>query len=360
MRKIDRLAALALFATATTLRAQTAPATTQAATAHDLYVGAAALVVAESPSASSFEFPGYPPMGDDWQRLAAAAWRDNADARDMAREANAAATIGWPAGENWMYLNQCRAVANELADAAQYRGLAGDLPAALGFLNDLLDLGDRLRAPPLDMRVLLHGLVAAGIDAMATNRTMILAPELAAAKDVPAEDVKKLIGRLLESPDPAAALEAARADPQTKIEPLRTTFSRGLAERRMAAMSLACQLYRRDKGSWPAKADDLVPAYLPAVPLDPADGKSPLGYVLVARGLPDGGDRPLVYSREESPGGLAYRTDEPQYGFYVDDGSNNAARNRVKAGQFRDVARWAPAKPPVPGNQPALAPLPAP
>lgn len=189
---------------------------------------------------------------------------------------------------------------------------------------------------------------------------MILAPELSAAKDAPVDEVRRMIARLLETSDTAAALDAARAAGATPAEIERgvRTFANLRGERGMASMSLACQLYRRDKGGWPAKADDLVPAYLPAIPLDPAaDGKSPLGYALIAKGLPDGADRPMVYSRLESPDGLAYRTDEPKYGFYHDDGSNRPRRVQQHAGQFRDVARWVPPAPIVRTATRTLAPL---
>ena len=353
-RTLTTIASLLTFAAP--LAAQAEPATATSPTAVELYSGAAALLVVESPSASSGTFPDYPPMGDRWMKLAEAAWRQNADARDMARDANAAAIAGWPPGKDWTYLNKCRAVANELGDAAQYRGLSGDLPAALGFLNDLLDLGEKLRAPPLDERVFLHELVASGIDAVACDRAMIVAPALADAGDAPAADVARLIARLLTTPDVAAAIAVARTDPRGADRAI-LTFERILAERRMTAISLACQLYRRDKSAWPAKADDLVPAYLPSIPLDPADEKLPIGYALIAKGLPDGGDRPLVYSREESRDGLAYRTDEPQYAFYVFDGSSLPSRVQKRSGQFRDVARWAPATNPVPGAKAPLAGL---
>jgi hypothetical protein len=51
---------------------------------------------------------------------------------------------------------------------------------------------------------------------------------------------------------------------------------------------LALERYRQEKGTWPAKLDDLVPGLLKAVPLDPHDGK-PLRY----KKLPDG---VIVYS----------------------------------------------------------------
>jgi hypothetical protein len=58
---------------------------------------------------------------------------------------------------------------------------------------------------------------------------------------------------------------------------------------------LALERYRRDKGTWPAKLDDLTPKLLKTVPLDPYDGK-PLRYRRVKDGVivysvgPDGKD----------------------------------------------------------------------
>jgi hypothetical protein len=53
-----------------------------------------------------------------------------------------------------------------------------------------------------------------------------------------------------------------------------------LTVRRVATTALAIRLYLVDRGGQlPARLEDLVPAYLPAVPLDPmADGDRPLGY----------------------------------------------------------------------------------
>jgi hypothetical protein len=66
-------------------------------------------------------------------------------------------------------------------------------------------------------------------------------------------------------------------------------YSRGLrAGVRCLIVCLACERHRRSPGRWPAALDDLVPAQLAAVPLDPFDGK-PLRY----RRLPDGG---VIYS----------------------------------------------------------------
>ena len=52
---------------------------------------------------------------------------------------------------------------------------------------------------------------------------------------------------------------------------------------RCAAAAVAAERYRRARGHWPERLDDLVPAYLARVPVDPFEGR-PLPY----RRLPDG------------------------------------------------------------------------
>lgn len=66
---------------------------------------------------------------------------------------------------------------------------------------------------------------------------------------------------------------------------------RSAAAQRIAATALATRAYATDhQGRLPARLDDLVPAYLPAVPLDPlAEDRRPLGY----RNDPS---NPLLYS----------------------------------------------------------------
>jgi hypothetical protein len=84
-----------------------------------------------------------------------------------------------------------------------------------------------------------------------------------------------------------------------------------LADRRMAAMALAARLYELEHGRLPARLEELVPKYLPAVPDDPmADGKK-MGYVAgeeqpklysVGENLADdgGSETPLLLAKEKS------------------------------------------------------------
>lgn len=115
-------------------------------------------------------------------------------------------------------------------------------------------------------------------------------------------------------------------------------------ERRAAAISLAVQLYRADhRGQWPRKLQQLVPTYLTAVPVDPyrAD-RGPMGYVILPGGLPDGSGRPLVYYEAGIDAPTALDT-EPLYQWRT--GQNpDGSRLRSEVRQYRDLARWSPAK----------------
>lgn len=69
---------------------------------------------------------------------------------------------------------------------------------------------------------------------------------------------------------------------------------RGIANRRLAAVALAARWYAIDHdGKLPPTLADLVPKYLPTLPLDPLTAGKPLAY------RPDG-DRPVVYSVGEN------------------------------------------------------------
>ncbi|MCI0705443.1 MAG: hypothetical protein L0241_30655 [Planctomycetia bacterium] len=52
---------------------------------------------------------------------------------------------------------------------------------------------------------------------------------------------------------------------------------RGRAELLTAAVAIACERFRQKTGRWPKELTELTPTFLPAVPLNPFDGK-PVGY----------------------------------------------------------------------------------
>jgi hypothetical protein len=84
---------------------------------------------------------------------------------------------------------------------------------------------------------------------------------------------------------------------------------RKTASVRCLKVLLALERYRRDKGTWPAKLEELTPKFLSSVPLDPYDGKA-LRYRRVTDGVivysvgPDGKDDggKIDRSRPTDPG----------------------------------------------------------
>jgi hypothetical protein len=78
---------------------------------------------------------------------------------------------------------------------------------------------------------------------------------------------------------------------------------------RCGVAAIAVERYRRAHGAWPASLDELVPAYLRAVPRDPL-GKQPLRYRHLADGVvvyclrPDGGDNGGQLDRQKGDIGL--------------------------------------------------------
>ena len=159
--------------------------------------------------------------------------------------------------------------------------------------------------------------------------------------DLPLATASEWIGKLLDHPDANTEMDqamkgeaAAAHEPMTKpsLNRLAGPVNRINTERDLAAMSLAAHVYQYKFGRWPANLEELK-TVLPRVPVDPwGDGTQKLGYALVAHGLPDGSDRPVVYSRCWLKDGLFFRTDEPQYSFYNSDGSNLPIAQRKRRG----------------------------
>jgi hypothetical protein len=113
---------------------------------------------------------------------------------------------------------------------------------------------------------------------------------------------------------------------------------RFIAERRAAAISLAIQLYRADHDHRPARLEELVPQYLPALPADPFYGDNrPFGYVIQPQGLPDGSGRPMI-TFDAGPDDPSAIGAEPMYSF------QRGANGQVFR-QYRDLSRFEPPSP---------------
>ena len=341
--------------------------------AGELYLRAAEAIAVESPASTNMQYPESGPFGPEWQRVARQAFEAGGAARRLARQARAVDAVTWPAGDpsklNNSYLNAYRNLANNLGDAALYQHLDGDDAGAFETLRDVLHLAAVVRDRSSGEPGFLHKLTAGGIEALVLSRietitsgvTLIDAPAeppppppVAASDERPhpsplaVADARRLVTDLLEArPSPEAVLTElygpdyrATLDRESKAAGFESSVDRGIetfhridAERGLAAMSLAAHLFRHDKGRWPASLKEMVPDDLPRVPLDPwGDGTQTLGYEVIPGGLPDGSDRPVVFSRATSDGGDLAPPPTPQYGFY-NHGDD-------LAGQYRDVARW--------------------
>jgi hypothetical protein len=337
--------------------------------AAELYLRAGEMRKPLSPAETNLEYADFPPFPKAWQEASEAAWEANGPMRDLVRQARSLDHAQWPDDPQTDYLNLLRGLTNEIADAALHESVHHRAAAAIEFVRDELHLASLLDPKP--GRSLLRVLVSAGINMSACNRLMVITADVPlTSDDKNSVDLNVRVGRqlvveLLEQRDANQQMvellgpkgSPGWSKPNQSPERMLETINRRNAERTLAAMSLACHLYQFDKGAWPTSLEQVVPNYIAKVPLDPwGDGKQTFGYVLIKGGLPDGKDRPLVYDRCNSRDGMFYRLDEPQYGFYVDDGSGLPAIQRKQTGQFRDVTLWQPRN--IPKGQPTLAPLP--
>jgi hypothetical protein len=294
--------------------------------------------------------------------MAKAAWDAGQPGLVRVRGARSIKEADWPTydsanSDRVRYLNPIRNVANHLGDAALYQHFLGDDAGATETIKDLFVLSDLLEQKPAVRGSLIRLLVAAGIRALANNRILVIASDVRLSSD-PADHqalqtatARWLVDKLLIQNDPNAAWTGAIEGGHVDVESARQamarfieTFNRANADQAFAAMSLACHLFFHDRGRWPNSIDELIPAYLPHQSVDPwGDGHQMIGYVLVKGGLPDGSDRPMVYSRCGSQDGLFYRVDRPEYGFYSVHPSDPSPALRLHGGQFRDVTAWLPA-----------------
>jgi hypothetical protein len=108
-------------------------------------------------------------------------------------------------------------------------------------------------------------------------------------------------------------------------------------DRRAAAAALATRLFLIDNGRYPASLDELVPTYLPELPMDTyARDGGPLRYVLA-----DQGRRPLLYSVGENG------TDDYATGNTPLPTETMWGWKSNSLDQFRDLSQWMPPTPPL-------------
>jgi hypothetical protein len=316
-----------------------------------------------SPGSSALDFRGYPPMSDEWIKMEKLDYDRHGEVRDLVHRAALLTYAAWPTIDRQKiepktgYLRQSRWLANDIGDAALYESvILKNQPAAFQSAGDVMHLADLLENQSGEILVRL--LVAAGIESLDMHQLMVMVSgariteDAGNTHDLPLATARDWITRLQDYPDAQVELDRAiKGKPAgTSINPISKQSAgrvieiirRLEVEKDMASMSLAAHVYQYKHGRWPGNLAELE-SELPRVLLDPwGDGKQVLGYVLIKGGLPDGTDRPMVYTRFRSKDGLFFRTDEPQYSIYNADGSDVTTPWQKQEGQFRDVARWAP------------------
>jgi hypothetical protein len=100
---------------------------------------------------------------------------------------------------------------------------------------------------------------------------------------------------------------------------------RVISQFRMAAISLAINLYHADHNRWPPDLNSLVPEYLPAVPDDPFYATPhPIGYIVV------NGSRPLLFCETNGISSASSPPSLPVFGW------NNNTGTR----QWLDITNW--------------------
>jgi hypothetical protein len=208
----------------------------------------------------------------------------------LVHQARAVKTATWPEGKDYTYLNKLRNLANNIADATLYQGVRGNSAAAIELARDELHMAGIVTEKP--SKSVVGFLVVDVFMAQVSNRLMLIAPGLNLTKDendkgdLNVKAARELIAELLDQRDVKQQMievlgpegSPGWKDPNVQTDRLKATMERANAELTYAAMSLACQLYRFEKGSWPASLEQLVPNDLPRAPIDPGgDGKQTFG-----------------------------------------------------------------------------------
>jgi len=323
-----------------------------------MYQVAAGQITVPSPSWGDDHLSPYRPDSPAWRTAAAAQWNAGEPVRSAARKARAITDTVWP--DDALYFEPCRQLASNLSDAALYLDWQGRHAEAVEEVRDVLHLADLLQEQRPSDKLVERILYGAIIRAIAANSLEEIASAVPLTND-PRNDrdlqlavAHYLIAQLLATrkavdilddvyggqPGSVAWISHGKALNQQIINSL----GRVRTECIFSALSLACHVFQSQKGRWPADLNELVPGVIPSVPIDPwSDNTGPFGYIILAGRLPGGGDRPLLYCRCNSPDGLFFRIDAPQYAYYDSDGSDTPFAMQKHGGQFRDVARWQPA-----------------
>jgi hypothetical protein len=169
------------------------------------------------PRATNMDYFSYLPLPDEWYVVARKAMAANQPSLAMARAARQRTKVDWqlqlqsPAVRTMLpMLNEHRALASLLADAAFYQHLQGNDDEALDHLLDLFHAADAIDVHSF----LISRLVAIGMSSMGMTQTQVMAPGLKLDSESQRQKVRQLIAVMLDRTDGrrvAAALAGERA-----------------------------------------------------------------------------------------------------------------------------------------------------
>ena len=138
-----------------------------------------------SPSSSNLNYTDYPLYPAEWHRMEKKDFLANSEARALAHQARSIEHADWP---KWnpphppiYYLNDCRNISNELADAAIYQHLQRNDAAAVESLRDDWHLADLLENE--SDKLLVRLLVSEGIQAEIYTRLEIITSNIVLTND---------------------------------------------------------------------------------------------------------------------------------------------------------------------------------
>ena len=351
----------------------------------------------DAPRSSNYDYPQLgvsPDFTAFWQTLVDRSEVENAAAFKWARQARAHRAADWgiifksPAMSILLpHLNECRNLANVVADGAERSFFVGDSAEGIERIRDVLHLARSLSPGTF----LVTALVADGIDALAVDALMPHIGTLRVGEgkgmvsrrairelqlellrqDTPMDrlvtamcgeatgmidhgeialchahigrpamtaDLARVCGRYVELLAAATAPSNVERNRRLAAVPLPAAYPSGFtwqltgrplpsssgqiavgrplthsigagsfgraywtsasvaSVRDAAAIALGLRLYELDHaGAWPATLDELVPQYLPAIPVNHSSADdAPYAYQLIPAGLPDGRDRPIL------------------------------------------------------------------
>ena len=252
-----------------------------------VYKAAADAIRVPSPADMAIKVPEFPAWSAEWQKAAAATWNGDGETCRLAHVARSINQAQWETDIQLVpaQTQRIRRLSAVLGAAALYQDWQGNDAQAIEEIDDLLHLSKLLLNSQGPWSG-IQGLCGAGVQAIAVDRINLIAchvrltNDLHNPRDLQISVARSFIRQLESDPNVVAQLGIGFANAvvpsvaQQHAQQAMDIGQRCDAERLCAAIILACHVYQFEKQSWPSTLNDLVPAYLPQIPIDPTgDGQ---------------------------------------------------------------------------------------